>query len=55
MRMFSFKLRDCDRQLLRVAALKEEISQSEFLRLAIHERASRLLGASTPGQRGVEA
>jgi hypothetical protein len=57
MRLTSVRLpvRDCE--LVFLAASREEVSQSEFVRLALRERAERvLLGSARAGQtvRGAE-
>jgi hypothetical protein len=39
----SFRLKPADAELWRVASARAEISQSEFLRLALRERARRVL------------
>jgi uncharacterized protein (DUF1778 family) len=39
----SFRLKHADAELWRIAAARAEISQSEFLRAAIREKARRVL------------
>lgn len=39
----AFRIKLGDRDLLRTAAAREEISQSDFVRMAISERARRIL------------
>ena len=39
----SFRLKQADAELMRAAAARVQISQSEFLRLAIREKAKRVL------------
>lgn len=41
---WSLRLARRDRELLYLAAAREEISQSEFIRLAVRARAARVLG-----------
>ena len=43
MQLWSIRLRKNDIELLRQAASREEISQSEFLRLALRERGVRVI------------
>jgi uncharacterized protein (DUF1778 family) len=43
MALSSFRLPAKDAELLRLAATREDISQSEFLRKAIRERSRRVL------------
>jgi hypothetical protein len=52
MTFLSLRLPKRDLELLRVAATQEEISQSEFIRLALRERGARVireLGANQEG------
>ena len=43
MELMSLRVLTSDRDLLRVAAAREAISQSEFLRKAIRDRAQKVL------------
>lgn len=52
MAFVSFRMKQGDAELMRAAAAKEEISQSEFLREAIRERARRVLLNDTTTKAG---
>ena len=43
---WSLRLARRDRELLYLAAAREEVTQSEFIRLAVRDRAARVLGGS---------
>ena len=45
---WSLRLAPPDRELLYRAALREAISQSDFIRAAVRERAHRVLALGTP-------
>lgn len=51
MTSYGWRFRKSDLELLRAAASREEISQSEFLRLAVRERAGRILAVSVDNDR----
>jgi len=42
-RIWNIRLAPQDRELLFLAALREQVSQSDFVRAAVRERAARLL------------
>jgi len=44
MHVVTVRLPKRDRELLRQAATKEEISQSEFIRVALRERGAQIIG-----------
>jgi uncharacterized protein (DUF1778 family) len=48
MQVVTVRLPRRDRELLRQAATKEEISQSEFIRVALRERGAQIIGAAEP-------
>jgi hypothetical protein len=43
-RIWNVRLARRDRELLFLAASREEVTQADFVRLALRERASRVLG-----------
>lgn len=50
MHVVTVRLPRRDRELLRLAATKEEISQSEFIRLALRDRGTQVIGESEPNR-----
>jgi len=48
----SYRFPRHDIELMQQAASREEISQSEFVRLALHERAVRILNESKESNHG---
>ena len=46
--MWALRLAQRDRDVLFLAASREDVTQSEFVRRAIHERAVRVLAAEQP-------
>ena len=48
-RIWNIRLGRRDRELLFVAAAREEVTQSDFMRFALRERATRVLQSSDVG------
>jgi uncharacterized protein (DUF1778 family) len=46
--MWCFRLTKRDRELLYMAAAREDVSQSDFVRKAVRERAARVLASPEP-------
>ena len=47
---FGWRLKRSDLDLIRKASAVEQISQAEFLRLALRERAEHVLGSASKGE-----